>query len=123
MLVNRIADIIGIEISGWHEGVPDSSDNRVVEYLFLLFGENRDDRMLLSIDLDNHPIQEILSQDQLSILKSYQCQKIRELRQAAYKELSDPLYMAHIADGDSIDLFSAAREAVKKMYPWPGDYR
>lgn len=53
----------------------------------------------------------------------YQCSKIRELRRAAYKEIADPLYMAHVADGDSLVLFRAARESIKAMYPWPGEYR
>lgn len=86
------------------------------------------DQEVIKLNLDSDdPIvkefREMLSSEEFESIKRQQCQTIRRLRQEAYKELSDPLYMAHIADGDAIDLFNAAREAVKKMYPWPGDYR
>lgn len=115
---------IGIQWDGSsYEGEPTGTSKEDTELIKALLIEFPNDSALISINLDNHSIKDVLSPNQLTKLKSYQCQKIRELRQAAYKELSDPLYMAHIADGDSIALFNSAREAVKKMYPWPGEYR
>lgn len=86
-----------------------------------------DETAFLRTDLDSDPAAQALAAliqpEIFTVLKAFQCQRIRSLRAAAYQAEADGLFFGHEADGDGRDAWVSKRMEIKMRHPWPGTYR
>jgi hypothetical protein len=123
-MLSNIINVLELDWDGsWEDGNPKNTNSRNIPIIRNLLELFPDDMSFISVNLDQSTVTSVLSEDQVTALKIYQCEKIRIFRQLAYKEEADSLYMAHVADGDSIDTYLKKRLEIKARYPFPGDYR
>ncbi len=105
----------------WHSEVPIPEIVAAVEAL------PSEEGAFLGIDLETdstaQTLAALVTQDQFTALKSFQCGLIRSLRAAAYRNDADGLFFGYEADGDSRDAWLNKRIEIKACYPWPGSYR
>lgn len=113
---------------GYYEGFPKGNFSALEQSVIaLLLRSSLPDAEFLSIDLESDQsaseIKSLLSPDQWSDLKQFQCHLIRKLRKNAYQEESDCMYFASGFDNAPEDEWRAKVGEIKARFPWPGEYR